>query len=181
MSEILEQLSNDHRNVALMMKLLDQQLDKVHDMENADFELMHDVMLYMTHYPDRHHHPMEEHMFDRMGDAEAPVAEAITALRREHTALLEKGAAFRDELRLVVDGSMVEREAIEAMGRDYVAFMRHHMTREDEDVFPAAERMLGDDDWAAVRAALDNLEDPVFGPIVDEQYHTLLDHIRQHG
>ena len=45
---------------------LEKQMDVVRDEENADFELMHDIMLYMTHYPDRTHHPMEDLVFQKL-------------------------------------------------------------------------------------------------------------------
>jgi len=179
MTTIMEQLEIDHRNVALMMKLLEAELDVVHDMDNADFELMHDVMRYMTHYPDRVHHPMEDLLFDRMRSEDPAVREATEALRREHVGLLEKGQAFLEMLRRVVDGAMVERTELEERGRDYVAFMRHHMTREDEQVFPHAARTLSEDDWAAIASAFAEMSDPVFGPIVDEEFRSLLEHIRQ--
>ena len=77
MSEIMRQLRDDHRNVALMMDLLERQLDAVHRMERADFDLMHDVMRYMTRYPDQVHHPKEDLMFERMGADEPGLARAI--------------------------------------------------------------------------------------------------------
>ncbi len=181
MATIMEQLETDHRNVAMMMNVLEAQLDVMHEMDNADFELMHGVMHYMTHYPDRVHHPMEDLMFDRIKTDDPEVIASIEGLRREHVGLLEKGKAFRDTLRGVVDGAMVERDALEAQGRDYVEFMRHHMTRENEQVFPAATRSLSDEDWAAVASAFESQVDPVFGPIVAEHYRTLLEYIRENA
>ena len=181
MATIMEQLENDHRNVAMMMKVLEKQLDLMHEMDNADFELMHGVMHYMTHYPDRVHHPMEDLMFERMDTDDPAVREAIEGLRREHVGLLEKGRAFRDTLRGVVDGALVERDKLEAQGRDYVAFMRHHMRREDTEVFPAAAGSLDETDWEAVAAAFAEQQDPLFGPIVADHYRALLDYIRENA
>ena len=56
MSAIMQQLKADHGNISRLLATLEEQMDVVHDEEIADFELMHDIMAYMTHYAD-HTHP----------------------------------------------------------------------------------------------------------------------------
>ena len=66
MPAIMEQLKADHGNISHLLASLEEQMAVVHAEENADFELMHDIMVYMTHYPDHTHHPMEDLMFQRL-------------------------------------------------------------------------------------------------------------------
>ena len=179
MSAIMEQLKADHGNISRLLATLDEQMDVVHDEENADFELMHDIMVYMTHYPDRTHHPMEDLVFRKLASQDDSAEGVVTQLEREHVGLAEKGQRFSAMLRHVVDGAMVERDVLEETGRDYVAFLRSHMEVEDSDAFPRAERALSASDWEDVASSIEARTDPVFGPIVADEFRSLFEYIQR--
>lgn len=178
--EIPEQLDADHRNVARMLDLLERQLIRVRHMQPADFDLMRDIMHYMTRYPDRTHHPMEDLVIHKLIQYEPSAREMGTTILREHESLADKGKHFLDMLVQVTDGAMVPREDIETAGRDYVEFLRSHMQKEDERLFPLARKRLTEDDWNEIGRAMVHRQDPVFGPIVDDQFRALSEFIRQH-
>ena len=180
MSKVVGDLHQDHRNIRVLLDLLAREIDAVDDASGGDFELMRDVMVYMTRYPDHTHHPKEDLMFERMRRrGVAPDTEAtIEKLLREHAALAEKGGTFRDMLIGVVDGAMVEREALVATGRDYTDFLRYHAHLEDETVFIEALDLLDDTDWSAIDRAFEAQIDPIFGPAVQHEFQTLYEHIR---
>ena len=180
MSKVMGDLHQDHRNVRELLGLLARELDAVSDASGGDFELMRDIMIYMTRYPDHVHHPKEDLMFERMRERGiAPDTEAtIGKLLREHAALAEKGNVFRDMLIGVVDGALVEREALVATGRDYAEFLGYHVRLEDETVFLEAERLLEDADWSVVEREFEAQADPIFGPVVALEFRTLYEHIR---
>lgn len=177
--DILKQLDSDHENVAKMLDILDKQLDNVQKMKSADFDLMRDVMFYMTRYPDRTHHPLEDLVIHKLVEHDASAREMGENILREHEGLAKKGQAFLDMLVRVTDGAMVLREEIEAAGRDYVAFLRAHMKKEDERLFPLAEKKLTHRDWSEIARSIERRHDPVFGPLVDDQFRALYDFIQQ--
>ena len=78
----------------------------------------------------------------------------------------------------VVDGALVEREALVATGRDYVEFLSYHARLEDETVFIEAMKLLDNADWSAIDKAFEAQADPVFGPVVRHEFQTLYGHIR---
>ena len=180
MSRVIGDLREDHRNVSDLLGLLAREIDVVDDAGGGDFELMRDIMVYMTRYPDHTHHPKEDLMFERMRKRGiAPDTEAtIGKLLREHTALAEKGSTFRDMLVGVVDGTLVEREALVATGRDYTDFLRYHARLEEETVFIEALELLDDTDWSAIESAFEAQIDPIFGPVVQHDFQSLYEHIR---
>ena len=180
MSTVMNELHQDHQNIREILRLLSRELDKVSDASGGDFELMRDIMIYMTRYPDHTHHPKEDLMFERMRERGiAPETEAtIAKLLREHVALAEKGSIFRDMLIGVVDGALVERDTLVATGRDYTEFLGYHARLEDETVFLEAQKLLDDADWTVVRQAFEAQADPIFGPAVDHEFENLYDHIR---
>ena len=180
MSTVMSDLHQDHRNIRDLLGLLTRELDAVSDASGGDFELMRDIMIYMTRYPDHTHHPKEDLMFERMRERGiAPDTEAtIEKLLREHVALAEKGNVFRDMLIGVVDGALIEREALVATGRDYADFLSYHARLEDETVFVEAARLLDDADWSVIEGAFEAQSDPIFGPAVQHGFRTLYEHIR---
>jgi hemerythrin-like domain-containing protein len=178
---ILEQLKLDHENVARLMDILEGQLDRIGELKSADFDLIRDIMHYMTHYPDRVHHPMEDLVARKLVERDPAAGDIVSTLSSEHEGLGEKGQAFLVVASNVADGAMVLREALESKGRDYVAFLRNHMQMENEEFFPLAEKTLTKEDWNAVANAMEQKADPVFGPIVDMQYQELYAFIQQKG
>jgi len=179
MSKIMDQLKSDHANIARLLAMLTQQMDIVHAEKNADFELVHDIMVYMTQYPDHTHHPMEDLVFHKLIKHDRDAHDIVARLKREHAALAEKGADFLEMLRHVVDGALVERAVLENTGRDYIAFLSSHMTIEDSDAFPRAERALTKKDWDDVESRFEARTDPVFGPILVEEFRSLYDYIQR--
>ena len=173
MSQVLQQLVRDHGNIATLLDRLDSELEIVHEGEVADFELMRDIMVYMTRYPDYTHHPMEDLMFRRWLERDPHARGLVSTLGREHRGLAQKSGALAATLAQVVDGAMVPREEIESRARDYSGFLRHHMKIEEEHAFPGAERALHDEDWERIASAYAEHEDPVFGPVVHEEFREL--------
>lgn len=179
MSEIMEQLKADHRNIARLLGTLERQMNVVHNEEHADFDLMHDIMVYMTHYPDHTHHPIEDLVFEKLVAHDSNASDIVSRLEREHLGLAEKSQRFLEMLRQVVDGALVERVAIEEAGRDYIAFLRAHMEVEDSEAFPRAEKALTEQDWKGVALGIKARTDPVFGPIVAKEFRSLFEFIQR--
>lgn len=179
MAGIMQQLKTDHGNIARLLSTLEEQMDILHAQQSADFDLMHDIMVYMTQYPDHTHHPMEDLMFEKLVVYDSGAIDIVARLKREHEGLAEKGERFLEMLRHVVDGALVEREALGEAGRNYIAFLRSHMEIEDADAFPRAERTLSDQDWDDVASSMDARADPVFGPVIAEEFRSLYDYIQR--
>lgn len=173
MTESLRQLHIDHQNVAKLLNVLREQLQSAMLEQRVDYELLQDAMRYMTQYPDIAHHPAEDLIFD-LAALRTPAAKEITAeLKREHAALATKGGAFLDALRRVVDGAMVERDLITSRGRDYVEFLTYHMKKEEDHIFPLAEHVLLEEDWQIVGDYMNDMQDPLFGAVVEDDYQRI--------
>lgn len=178
MSNTMRALRLDHENFTRLLDLLDIQLDAVvHGDRTVDYDLMQDIMRYMTHYPDRFHHPKEDLVFTRLVARDASVRPVVDELMREHKVLAVKGTKFREVLRTVIDGGLVRRETIESRGRDYVASLRVHAHTEESQVFPAAESQLLEEDWAAIHDEIEHMDDPLFGRVVAEDYRSLYEFV----
>jgi hemerythrin-like domain-containing protein len=163
----------EHANFATLLDLLEGELDLFHKGESPDYELMLDVMFYMTHYPDVLHHAKEDLAFAAIKEREVSVGPIVDELTEQHARLKDFGDALVHALDDIVNGSITSREHVETPGRAYVADFRNHMQREETAILPLAARLLRDRDWAAIDAAIRHIDDPLFGKKGEERYAAL--------
>lgn len=170
----LAALEADHRNFRRLLTEFENELERFRDAEpTVDYAIMRDIVHYMTSYSDQVHHPLEDLIAGRLSPAEPAVAD----LRQEHESLTRAGADLLRILEEVIADAMIRRDAVERHAREYVQRLRAHMDREEAGLLPLAERRLGAADWASIRAAARNLEDPLFGQAADPKYRMLRDRL----
>jgi len=177
MSDTLALWHEDHVNFARLLHILEDELALFHEGGSPDYELMLDIMYYMTHYPDVVHHPKEDLVFARIKERDLSAAPAIDSLTRQHVFLKACGEQLVHDLDEIVNGSIIPRSPVGASARGYLANFREHMRVEERDILPLAARLLRPNDWSAIDAAIHQLEDPLFGPRTDERYASIAEHI----
>lgn len=169
MTEIFEQLHQDHINYTRLLNLLEIQLDR-HETDNRpDYLLMQDILKYMVNYPDIFHHPAEELLFDEIKEADDTDAATIEKLRGEHTTLSELAGELGDQLKNAGSGHIVERDRILRLGRQYVGTYREHIKLEESGIFPLLKSAVDHKAMGRVRERIGEVSDPLFtGPVSDE-------------
>ena len=173
MSDSITLWHTEHANFATLLDLLEGQLDLFHKGEKPDYELMLDIMYYMTHYSDVLHHPKEDLAFATIKEREVNARPLVDELTEQHARLKEFGDALVRALDDIVNGSITAREHLEVPGRTYVADLRSHMLKEETAILPLAAKLLRDRDWAAIDAAIRHIDDPLFGKNGEERYAAL--------
>ena len=142
----------EHVNFAALLDLLEGQLDLFRRGAPPDYELMLDIMYYMTRYPDVLHHVKEDLAFARIGEREAGARPVVDRLTEQHARLKQAGDALVLALDGIVNGSITLRDHVNAPGRAYIADFRSHMQMEETAILPLAASLLHDGDWAAIDA-----------------------------
>ena len=163
MSDPIALWHTEHANFAILLDLLEVELDRFHKGEAPDYELMLDIMFYMTHYPDALHHPREDLAFARIAGRHAAARSIVEKLANEHSVLKHEGNALVIGLDDIVNGSITSREHVEAPGRAYITAFRRHMRLEEAEILPLAAKLLDRSDWEAIEAAIRYRDGPVFG------------------
>lgn len=167
----LERWRAEHHNFSRLLDLVDDWTRRFRAGEAVDYELLRDVMYYMTHYPDRYHHPMEDVVFDEMAQRDEALRPAVQDLARQHELIARSGKALVDDLEAIVSGALIAREAVAADADGYASCMRQHMALEEQKLLPAVDRGFSAADWDRVRARLgDHGSDPLFGDAVEQRY-----------
>jgi hemerythrin-like domain-containing protein len=177
MPNTLDQWHTEHVNFAKLLNLLEAELDLFHEGERPNYELMLDIMFYMTHYPDVLHHPREDLAFAKIKELEEDVGPTVDELSKQHAQLRELGEKLVRGLGDTINGSISSRDSIEMPGRAYVANFRNHMWTEEKEILPMAATLLRDKDWSAINAAVQHIDDPLFGRAAEKRYAAIHEQI----
>ena len=169
----------DHVNFAKLLDLLEDQLELFHEGGSPEYELMLDIMYYMTHYSDVLHHPKEDLVFAKVKEREKSAGPKVDELTKQHLCLKEGGDELVHAIDDVVNGSISSREGVEACARSYVADLRSHMRTEETEILPLAARLLHESDWSAINARIGHIEDPLFGTSAEKRYAALRQRIER--
>ena len=181
MSDELRRLQNDHLNFRKLLRLFEIQIVLFHGGADPDYELMRDVVHYMTQYPDRFHHPAEDLVFERLLQLEPAARPLVKAIEKEHEELVASGVKLLQLLDEVVGDAVIARETVESSARKYLEWLLAHMEKEESTLFPMAAQRLTAADWADISAAVKRHEDPLFSARVHQRYRAILEHLSKAG
>lgn len=174
-------LRKEHVNFKKLLNLLDAQLDFLHRGETPDYQLMTDILYYMTQYSDLIHHPREEAIFALLAVRDPRVAENVAELTKQHHAIGDSGACFYGKLENIINGEseIMRIEEIETDGCQYGTILRAHMDKEEQGLFMIAEKLLDDDDWKKIKSETRSKPDPIFGEAIEVRFHLVCDQLAQ--
>ncbi|MCK5326159.1 MAG: hemerythrin domain-containing protein [Woeseiaceae bacterium] len=180
LSQLLEDLREDHRNLALLLDLLEAESEHVDGDDEPDFELLHDIMQYMTVYSDAVHHPREDLVYEAMREHSAELAADLESIGPDHREIAELGSTLRSDIEAVISGTAVTRDRLLSDLQGYVARLRQHIAWEEDDLFPRADSMARENGSASIDMALFKDADPLFGATTAASFSNLLSHLQEH-
>ena len=176
-ADILADLHEDHRNMAVMLDLLARETERIGEGDEPDYELMDDIMRYMTIYSDAVHHPKEDILYKAMRTENPDLAAGLERIAPEHSEIALLGKTLRNDIEAVASGAVVRRDRIIADATDYVHRLRKHMAWEEEDLFRRADTLVTDESLMLVDIAHLDISDPVFGPERARSFANLMQNI----
>ena len=179
MNPVMNRLGQDHARLAGLLDLLDALLDRFHEGEEPDYELICELLEYMDSYSDTIHHPTEDLIFRRALDNGAEQRDVFEVLMRQHSVVIQINKRFRRSLEGIVSEEVLRRDEVETQGRDLVNTLREHLTLEDREAFPIALEHLDQADWDAVEALAPRADDPVFGTPDPQRFRALFRHLAE--
>jgi branched-chain amino acid transport system ATP-binding protein len=153
MKTALSIIADEHRSLAAVLKGLQAHVgDARAGRVNPDFYLAGAMLDYIVAFPERLHHPKEdEYLFRFLRERSSEAHAILDTLEAQHV----RGAELLADLRRRLEQSRTQGNfssfvpALEA----YAEFQWDHMRKEEEIVFPLAERHLTEEDWQTIDAA----------------------------
>jgi hemerythrin-like domain-containing protein len=175
---IIQQLVRDHRNMAQLLDVLHEELERYRHTRLIDFEVLSRLIDYILNFPELRHHPREDLIFRHLKQRDPATLQRTESILAEHSELglltRKLSAAVRNLWRDVE----MPRSEFESLVETYINAYRHHMRQEEEVYFPLALMSLQPSDWEEIEAeAASSGADPLFGGKTDAEYQALHDRI----
>ena len=170
---VLSELHRDHRNMGLCLSILEREANRIYDNGEMDIELMHDVMTYMTGYPDAVHHPRENRLYSELKNTHPELSPGFSQIYTDHKTIAEQGLKLRDEFEGAAAGSAVRRKTLVADALRYVETLRSHMRWEESDLFRRCEALVDNDREVDLDDDEGAGDDPLFGRQAEARFAKL--------
>ncbi|MBD3402742.1 hemerythrin [candidate division GN15 bacterium] len=165
-------LSNEHRVIELVLTCLERIAGKAKSDGKLDTESAVQALDFFRTFADGCHHGKEEdHLFPAMVNKGVPQQGGpIAVMLSDH----EQGRAhIRAMTEHVEAAGAGEAAAIDEFARQahgYIAMLRGHIQKEDQVLFPLADRIMGSDDEQKLMAAYHSVEHDHMGEGTHERY-----------
>lgn len=160
--------------MALVLNVLDNIMAFARSGDDPDFELVDEIMRYMTVYPDAVHHPKEDVIYSELKKSRPDLVNGLDDVPTDHREIAALGTKLRDDVEAVIAGAAVRREHFVEDASNYVRRLREHMNWEEEDLFQRIEEMIKEDTVAVDVNQFQHIKDPVFELAVESAFRRLL-------
>ena len=172
--ELMTELREDHRNMAIVLDLLETLVDEMEAGRDPDFELFDEIMRYMTVYPDAVHHPKEDVVYEQLRGKRPDLSEGLDDVPGDHRDIAQLGSLLRDEVEAINAGAAVRRDKMIEDTGAYIKRLRGHMQWEETDLFPRIDRMLEAEPHQVDVSEWQHIKDPVFELEIEAGFRRLM-------
>lgn len=175
----MNELRTDHRNMVQLLDLLDAETVRLAGCDEPDYDLVYDIMTYMSEYPDAVHHPKEDMIYRHLKAKFPDIDDSLQHIETDHKALGEASSELRRDINAIGADGVVNRESLAMALRKYSEDLRKHMYWEEKDLFELADSMHDDDSWNELLKSYDQARDPLFGSSVERRFQKLFNGIQR--
>jgi hemerythrin-like domain-containing protein len=173
MSNIIQILLEEHRNIDKLLLVLEHELEVFDRSEEPDYEILQAVIQYFQDYPESCHHPKEDMVFEKLKVRDSAAANSIGDVEAEHQVETKRLRRLVEAVEEILAGREFLRQTFHDVVHDFIEHQRQHMDKEERLLFPAAVQGLRPDDWAELDARLNDRKDPLFNGVIETKFQAL--------
>ncbi len=170
----MTELREDHRNMAIVLDLLETLVEEMEAGKDPDFELFDEIMRYMTVYPDAVHHPKEDVVYKQLREKRPDLSDGLDDVPGDHRDIARLGSLLRDEVEAINAGAAVRRDTMIEDTGAYINRLRGHMQWEETDLFPRIDQMLDAEPHKVDVSEWQHIKDPVFELEIEAGFRRLM-------
>ena len=162
---LLRRLHTDHKHIGRVLTVLENQIRKLDDDgEGPDFDLLANLIDYIGEYPDAIHHPLEDQLFDHLVNKGLTPSERKLVFTNlgKHVEIIAATKKLAQDIATVLNGAVISAIRLKEHVDEYIDTQRSHMWVEEQQLFPLAEHMFSDEDWAELEHLREATRDPLF-------------------
>lgn len=178
--KVMSRLHDEHTYIGKLRQSMKLEVNKLKSRGSVDLVVLRDMMRYLMEYPDVHHHPLEDKVFEKLIAYDDAVRSDVLELLAEHKDLARESQYLYHKLDAIVHGTeKVQKSLLRASLIDFLELYGEHVRREELIVFPAAEEILSAAEWRAIARHMPDVDDPVFGENNLEKFARLRRHVAE--
>ena len=170
-----EILMSEHRVIERVLTALERAATQLEAGENIRPEFFLNATDFIRGFADGCHHRKEEGvLFKQLGAAGLPMDSGpvgVMLVEHEHGRIYTRG--LRAAAQRWQDGDTTAIAAIIANAHNYVSLLRDHIMKEDNILFPMADRVIPPAAYQKVEEGFENVEHEETGDGVHEKYLVL--------
>lgn len=172
----VQELMNEHEGIQLMLSILQNVAKKIVDGENVPREEMEGIMEFLTVFVDKCHHGKEEDFLFPALEAAGIARDGgpIGVMLQEH----ERGRHHIADMKKALGdftASGIKVAGFQKAVEEYVSLLNQHIFKENNVLFPMAEKVLSADDDKRLFEDFEKLEVERIGLGKHEEFHALMD------
>lgn len=161
MAKIVQQLREEHANMARLLNVFERQLDLFRSGAQPDYDIVEGLIDYFLDYPDSCHHPKEDLLARKMIEQGTDRTKPLEGLATQHGELAGLTRRFATVVRRLLEDEEFPRETLLESGQEFLDAQRHHMQMEDQYFLPLVETVLGPEQLAELDAEIEPRVDPL--------------------
>ena len=169
-----EDLKKEHDELREMFKVMDAMAERLDRNEEVESNHLTEVTDYLNVVVDKNHHAKEEnYLFPAMKESGEQEATApIDELLQEHE-------ESRELLRQMEQSGSSDPATFTHSAREFIKAVGEHMDKEDNDVFPAADKVLSAEAQETMGKDFERTEEQVLGGGRKEQFKESLRRLQE--
>lgn len=176
-----ELLSSEHRVIEVMLDVLDRMVEKALAEGRLEQQPAEEAVAFIKGFADGCHHGKEEtHLFTMMVDKGFPREQGpIGVMLMEHEQGRTHVRGMVEHMAGAAAGNGEELKAFAIHARGYVNLLRAHIQKEDNILFPMADRALTPEDQDHLMARFDKVEAEEMGVGTHDRFLQIAKHLAE--
>lgn len=170
-----EVLKKEHKIVLLVLNGAEREAKAIQNTNKVNVEKISKMVDFFRNFTDKCHHAKEEgYLVPKMEERGiSRESKPISFMLKEHIKGREKVKAIAEALPKAKKGDSSAIKSVKDNLFTYVQLLRGHIEREDDILFPMADRVFTAEDQEALGEAFEKVEAEEMGEGVHEKYHKL--------
>ncbi|MEI6518541.1 MAG: hemerythrin domain-containing protein [bacterium] len=175
-----QELRNEHEGILIMLNVIEKIATDLKTGKAANLDHLDKIIDFLTTFVDKCHHGKEEDLlFPALVKAGVPnEGGPVGVMLAEHTQGRTYIKAMKDALNLLHTGDVEAQILFADAALGYVFLLRDHIAKENNVLFVMAENRLSPEEHTILAAGFKKIEDERIGAGVHEQFHALLDQLK---
>lgn len=171
---VILMIKNEHKYTLMLLSVLREQLAEFDIGKTPDYQLMLDVVHYMSSFPERFNHPTKKSLIQAIIDKDPDNNTDLENLLAEKRQIVDLGNEVIQALKsLLKESTILKEEQLKIFSKNYVELIESHIELESRLLFTRARNTLSDDELHDFTDKLYFEEDHPLSNLVEERYKEL--------